>query len=120
MSTSASLKSELKKLRLEVEHLKQVRQPNRWIELIDAPQDKIQQALEMGFNVIETINITAPDLVLDPDEPLPAEYKVIAADTAARHAAEAAEAAKAPAEVKRIRLIPADNPNKLKYPKQVY
>jgi hypothetical protein len=121
MSTgrSASVRTEIARLKADIEALKLQRNPSRWIELIDAPPEKIQQALDMGFHVIENV-IRKDARILEPDELTP-ELKQIRDETREREKQEREEAERSAKEVRRAKNISDEQrPFPLNYPKQVF
>jgi len=125
MSRSAqSLKTELAKIRAELELLREARTPPRqWLEVIvgvDENKDgEIAQILAAGHNVIVHTVKFPPPIVMDKDEMTP-ELKLIADETAARRAKEAEEF-KARSKTPPRRIVPPEErPTPIEYPKQVF
>jgi hypothetical protein len=87
MARTNSLKTEIERLRREVEAIKESRKPpRRWIEVIVEPDEdksaEIAVIEAQGHNVIIYKIVRPKPIVMDADEPLPPDLQLIADETA--------------------------------------
>jgi hypothetical protein len=95
MARANSYKTEIQKIRAEIEALKAAKNPPRWVEVtVEVGEDKSAEiaAIEaQGHNVLIQQIVRPAPIVMDADEPLPPELKLIADEAAERRKRDADE-----------------------------
>ena len=95
MARQPQLTRQLAQLRAELDELIAARNPPRWVDVIvNVGEDKTEEIdalLAENYNVLVRKVVQPPPLILDRDEELPPELKVIADETQERLKREAQE-----------------------------
>ena len=119
MARQSPLARQLAQLRAELDELIAVRNPPRWVDVIvnigEDKTEEIEKILGENHNVLIRKVMLPPPIVMDRDEELPPELKVIADETKERLAREAEEfKARCSKPYKRI-PPPEERPTRLDY-----